>query len=197
MYSLDSPNTAISGYAGPYGSVSVSLVDNTHANIMFTSLVNGGNIYLFGDGGSVDVNVNATSWLLSGITGNNSGTGFTLGGPFTDGGSGNVSAFGVLNQTINTFDGFSHSSDTISFMLENTSGTWANDASVLTPNADGISAAAHIFVTSSPANKANGAIVTGFAGDGGGSTFMPDGGSTLALTGLAVAALVSLRRKVC
>ena len=47
----------------------------------------------------------------------------------------------------------------------NASGTWASAADVLAPNADGFDAAAHIFVTSSPANASNGAIVTGFAAE--------------------------------
>src|SRR5260221_13816806 len=121
-----------------------------------------------GDGSSVAVNVNATSWTLNNIVGSNSGTGFTP-GPYSDGGSGNVDGFGVFNQKANSFDGFTHSSDTIKFVLTNNSGTWAAATNVLTANANGALAAAHIFVTSSPANAANGAIATGFAaGNGGG-----------------------------
>jgi hypothetical protein len=119
-----------------------------------------------GDGGTVGVNVNATAWTLGTITGSNAGTGFTAGGPFSDGGAGNEDGFGSFNQTINTFDGFTHSSDTISFTLTDTSGTWADAQSVLTANAGGSTVGAHIFVTSSPANGGNGAIVTGFAANG-------------------------------
>src|ERR1700752_1844357 len=64
---------------------------------------------------------------------------------------------------LNSFDGFTHSSDTISFDVTDTSGTWASASNVLTANSDGFDAAAHIFVTPSPANAANGAIATGFA----------------------------------
>jgi len=119
---LDTGNSAISGFTGPYGSVSVDLTSSTTATITFTSLTNAGNIYLFGDDGSVDININATSWTLGTITGSNAGTGFTP-GPYSDGGSGNVDGFGVFNQTINSFDGFTHSSDTISFDVTDTSGT--------------------------------------------------------------------------
>jgi hypothetical protein len=165
-YTLNDGNSAISGFAGPYGTVDVHWTDSTHSTITFTSNTVGGNIYLFGDGGTAGVNVNATSWTLSNITGSNAGTGITSGGPFTDGGAGNLDGFGSFNQTINTFDGFTHSSDTVSFTLTNTSGTWADSASVLTANAWGEFVAAHIFVTASPANASNGALATGFASTG-------------------------------
>ncbi len=158
-------NQAISGYQGPYASVDVTLNDSTTATITFTSLTAGGNIFLLGDGGSVAVNVNATSWTLGSITGANAGTGFTP-GPFSNGGAGNEDGFGSFNQSINSDDGFSHSSDMISFVINNTGGTWASADSVLTPNADGYLAGAHIFVAASPANKADGALATGFAADG-------------------------------
>jgi hypothetical protein len=168
-FDLDTGNSAISGFTGPYATVSVTLVDPTHATITFTSQTHDGNIYLLGDGSSVAVNVNATTFTLGTITGSNAGTGFTP-GPYSDGGSGNVNGFGVFNQTINSFDGFTHSSDTITFALTNTSGTWSGDANVLTANSNGALAAAHIFVTSSPANASNGALATGFAaGSGGGN----------------------------
>ncbi len=162
IFNLDTGNSAISGFTGPYASVGVHLTDATHATITLTSLTNSGNIYLLGDGGSVAVNVNAASWTLGPITGSNAGTGFTP-GPYSNGGAGNEDGFGSFNQTINSFDGFTHSSDTISFTLTDTSGTWADASQVLVDNADGFLAAAHIFVTSSPANATNGALATGFA----------------------------------
>jgi hypothetical protein len=170
IFDLSTGNSAISGFPGPYAQVDVHLIDSTHATITFTSLTNSGNIYLMGDGGTVGVNVNATSWTLSNITGSNAGTGFTP-GPYSDGGAGNEDGLGRYNQTINSFDGYTHSSDTVSFELTNTSGTWSSDTNVLTPTGTGGVAAAHIFITTSPANAANGAIVTGFAaGTGGGGT---------------------------
>jgi hypothetical protein len=162
QYTIDFGNSALSGYTGPFATVDVSLVDSKHASITFTSLTNSGNIYLFGDGGSVAVNVDATSWTLGPITGSNAGTGFTP-GPWIDSGAGSEDGFGSFNQTVNSFDGFSHSSDLITLALENTGGTWSDAASVLTPNADGHVVAAHIFVTVSPADASNGALVTGFA----------------------------------
>jgi hypothetical protein len=191
-FNLGVGNPAISGYPGPYVSVNVNRTNSTHATITFTSLTAAGNIYLMGDGSSVAVNVNATSWTASNVTGSNSGTGFTP-GPYSNGGSGNVDGFGVFNQTINSFDGFTHSSSTIRFNLTNTSGTWANVAAVLAANSGGSLAAAHIFVTVSPANAGNGALCTGFAANGG---QVPDGGTTVMLLGLGLGALGMARRYI-
>jgi len=192
-YTLATGNSAISGYSGPYGTVDVNLTDSTHATITFTSTVVNGNINLFGDGGTVGVNVNATSWTIGSFSASNAGTGFTP-GPLSSGGSGNEDGFGVFNQKIDSFDGYTHSSDTVSFVLTDTSGTWASAANVLVANADGNTVAAHIFITSSPANASNGALVTGFATDSG-STTVPDGGTTAALLGFVFVGLAVVRAK--
>jgi hypothetical protein len=194
-FNLGNGNSAISGFSGPYASVLVNLTDTTHATITFTSLTNSGNIYLLGDGGSVGVNVNASSWTLSSIAGSNAGSGFTP-GPWSNGGAGNEDGFGSFNQTINSFDGYTHSSDTISFVLTDTSGTWANASNVLTGNAGGNTAAAHIFVTTSPASGgSNGgdALATGFASNG---SQVPDGGMTVILLGGALVGLETVRRRL-
>jgi hypothetical protein len=190
-FSISVGNPAVSGFPGPYATLVVNRTDTTHATLTFTSLTNSGNIYLMGDGSSVAVNVRASSWTLGAISGSNAGTGFTP-GPYSDGGSGNVDGFGILNQTINSFDGFTHSSDTISFTLTNNSGTWNNANQVLIANSNGVFAAIHVFVTASPANAANGALATGFAGNGG--SFVPDGGATVMLLGMALGALGMVRR---
>jgi hypothetical protein len=194
VFDLSTGNTAISGFAGPYAQVDVHLVSSTMATITFTSLTNSGNIYLMGDGGTVGVNVNATTWTLGTITGSNAGTGFTP-GPYSNGGVGNEDGFGSFNQKITSFDGFTHSSDTVSFSLTDTSGTWANASAVLTGNADGNLAAAHIFVTTFPANAANGALATGFA-SGFTHVSVPDGGMTVMLLGAGLSGLGLVRRLV-
>ncbi len=190
-YDLGTGNPGLSGYSGPYATATVDLTSPTTATITFASLTSGGNIYLMGDGGSVAVNVNAASWTLgTTIIGVNGGTGFTP-GPYSNGGAGNEDGFGSFNQTINGFDGFDHSADNVTFTLTDTSGTWTDPSEVLTANAGGSVAAAHIFVTAYPANQANGALTTGYAADG---SQVPDGGTTVALMGLGLLGLSSARK---
>ena len=193
IFNLTVGNSGLSGFPGPYATVDVHLTDPTHATISFTSLTNGTNIYLFGAVNAVDVNVNATTWTIGSFTATNAGTGFTP-GPLSDGGSGTVDGFGVLNQTVNSFDGFTHASDFISFTLTNTSGTWASDTTVLVANNQGVFGAAHIFVTTTigGVNASNSALVTGFAANGGST--VPDGGTTVMLLGAALGALGMARR---
>jgi hypothetical protein len=191
---LNQGNPAISGFTGPYGTVTIDLVNSTTATVTFTSNTVAGNIYLFGDGGSVALNVNATTFSVSGITGTNLGsTGFTP-GPYTFAGAGQEDGFGNFNLTINSFDGFTHSSSLITFTLTNTSGTWASDSDVIVANASGFDAAAHIFVTAFPANASNSALATGFAGEGPQPPPVPDGGTTVMLLGAALGALGMARR---
>jgi hypothetical protein len=193
---LDSPNDAISGFNGPYAKVVVHLVDSDTATVTFTSLTNGGNIYLLGDGSTAAVNVNASSFTITGISGSNSGTGFTP-GPYSVAnppGTSNISTFGDFNGVIDSFDGFTHSSDRVSFTLNNLTGTWSSVGDVLIANADGFDAAAHIFVTSSPADASNTALATGFAGETGGTVTVPDGGATAMLMGVGLTTLGLVRR---
>jgi len=192
---LDAGNTAISGFTGPYGFVVVMLTSSTTANVEVQSNTVGSNVYLFGGVNAVALNVNASLFDVSGIAESNSGTGFTP-GPGTSGGSGNVSSFGTFNLTINNFDGFTHSADEITFTLTNTGGTWGTADDVLTPNANGFDAAGHVFVTSAPADAANGAIATGFAGETHGNVHVPDAGSTAMLLAFALTGLGLLRRRI-
>ena len=187
-------NSAISGFAGPYGHVSISLdVATQTATVTFTSNTVNGNIYLFGDGGSVALNVNAASFTVGTITGTNSLGGAFTPGPFSVSNNGAEDGFGMFNLNINSFDGFTHSSSTITFTLTNTSGVgWLTQADVVTLNSQGFDAAAHIFVTS-VANP-TGALATGFAGEGPGTPAVPDGGATVMLLGAALGALGMVRR---
>ena len=184
-YNLTVPNSAISGYTGPYGTVLVNRTDSTHATISFSSTTVAGFTFLFGGQGVAAVNVNATSWTIGSMSGSNAGSGFTP-GPLSDGGANTEDGFGTFNQTIDSFDGYTHSFSTLSFILTDTSGSWGSAADVLR------GVAAHIFVTATPANASNGALATGYAANGVG---VPDGGSTVALLGLGLAGIGMLSRK--
>ena len=191
LYTIGVPNTQLGPYSGPYATTTVHLVDATHATITFDALTNGGYVYLLGDGSEADVNVNATSWTISGITGTNPYALFTP-GPYFDGGSLNVASFGTFNQTVDGFDGFGHAATEVSYTLTNTGGTWSGDGDVLTPNASGYVAAVHAFACADPCTKAEGATATGFAGSGGSSVPEPAGLPLLAAA--ALAALTSFQK---
>jgi len=184
---------------GPYVSVTVNRTSTTTATLTFMSLTNSGNIYLLGDGGSAGANINATTFTVANITGTNAGTGFTPGPFSTD--SGNEDGFGPFNLKITSFDGFTHSSDTISFDVTSTSGpVWNTASDVLTPNANNAVAAAHIFVTSSPADASNGAVITGFAAGNGNrgpnvETTPAPPGVVLLGTGIVLLGLVGWSRR--
>jgi hypothetical protein len=173
QYSLSQSNL---GNTGPFGTVTVSLDSTkTIATITFASNTNAGNIYLFGGDHAVAVNVNATSYSVSTPTSGwaNAGTGFSAPSSISDSGSKNVNGFGTLSDVIKFSDGFTNAADTYQFTVTNTGGTWTNAGNVLINNSSGVALAAHIFVTTSPANQANGASVTGDAANNGGGPSMP------------------------
>ena len=198
QYTLSSGNPALTGagFTGPYATVDVTLVDSTHATVTFNSLTQtiGGNtyVYLMGDGSSGAVNVNTNSWTISGMSGSNSYAGFN--GPIlSNAGSQNVDGFGVMNQTVNNFDGFSYAMTTLSFTLTNLSGSWANAGAVLIANIQGALAASHIFVAQLINGQLVNVNVTGYAANGG-AVNAPDGGTTVMLLGVALGALGMARR---
>ena len=102
------------------------------------------------------------------------GSGFTVG-------SGNVSGFGSFNLTLTNNDGYQDAVNSVTFTLTNTGGTWSSASNVLIANSLGNFAAAHVFATGA---SCNGACVTGFASNNGGS-FTPEP-NTAALLGLAL-----------
>jgi hypothetical protein len=165
-YLLDTGNPPVAAFTGPYVDVLVDRTSATTATITFTSLDNGGETFLIGNGGAAGVNVNATSWSVGSFLGSNAGTGFTS-GAISDSGSGNQDGFGVFNQKIDIFDGYTNSVNILSFILTNLSGNWATAADVLIANANGNVAAAHVFVAdcgdASLCDAGVGALATGFA----------------------------------
>ena len=186
-YQLDVGNAAIAGFPGPYADVLVDRTSTTTATITFTSNSVAGNTYLLGNGGSAGVNVNAATWTVSSLSSSNAGVGFTP-GPLSDAGSGTLDGHGNFNQTLDSFDGYTHSADTVSFILTNTSGTWASAGDVLAPNASGNVVAAHIFVCSGAGScdASESALATGFA--------VPEPSTALLLVGGLVALAVTRRR---
>jgi hypothetical protein len=173
-YSLTTANDSGLG-TGPFGSVLVNLTDSTHATITFTAASG----YLFVDGGSVAVNVNASSWTIGSFTSN----GETV---FNDG-SGNEDGFGNFNQKVSMMDS-SNGASVISFVLTLGSGTWASAANVLAFNGNHWLVAAHIQLQDGSQNR-----LTGFAAGPSGGT-VPDGGTTVMLLGAALGALGMARR---
>ena len=151
-FSLNVPNSQISGYPGPYANVTVDLTGTTTADVTFQGLSN----YLLGGAQSADLNVNASSFTATGF-------GWTGGGSSTslsDTGSGTVDGFGIFNLTLKDFDGFPDAVKSLTFTLTDTSGTWSSASNVLTLNSDNYSAAAHIFV---PNADGSAALATGYA----------------------------------
>jgi hypothetical protein len=192
--SLNAGNPAIAGFTGPYGTVTIVTNGTNTATVTFTSGSTASNVYLFGDGGSVALNVSVSTFTVNSIVGTNSAAGFTP-GAFTQTAAGNEDGFGSFNLRINDFDGYTHTADSITFNLVNTSGAWGSAASVLAFNAQGFDAAAHIFVSATnPANAATSALATGFAAEGAGTITVPDGGTTVMLLGVALGALGMARR---
>ena len=168
VYTIGLGNSALSPYLAPYATATINLVDSTHANLTFASLSHDGYVFLMGGAQGVDVNVNAAGFTVGNLTWANAYAGFQDPGAGSyNVGSGTVSIFGTFNTTIDFFNGFKTTASTFSFSLTNTSGTWASAASVLTPNALGMSAAIHGFICADPTCTAKaGAVATGFATDG-------------------------------
>jgi hypothetical protein len=208
-YSLNSYNPGIASYTGPFGSVGVSLTDSSDALITFTASSVGAYHYLFGDGGSIALNVNGAVTILggafdshgnitsglSGIT-QPQGVAVTLKTPTYSMGTGNEDGFGPFNFELDNIDGFQAAVGSISFTLHRTTGTWASDTSVLTANADGWFTAAHIFVANSDYSNTG---ATGYAANDGTSTsheLLPDGGSTVALLGFGLLGIATLRQRL-
>lgn len=192
IYTLNIPDAAMLGFTGPFATATVHLVNSTEATITFDGLDNGGFYYLIGDGSEADVNVNATSFSITGISGANLLSGFTP-GPYSTSGPSNVSSFGVFNGTVDGFDGFTHSATEVTYTLTDLSGTWVGASNVLTPNASGYSVAVHSFACQNPCNTTEGAASTGLVGNGASSVPEPTTVSMFGLAGLV--ALIYRSRK--
>jgi VPDSG-CTERM motif len=203
-FDLTAGNSGLSGFTGPYATVTVNQMDSTHATITFDSLTSSGKIYLMSDGSTIALNVNATTFTTGTPTWSQSGqTGFSA-PSFTVNNAANqqVDGFGRFNLTVDNSNGFPTAVHQFIITLTNTSGGpgWltANDVLSLNDPVHNALAAAHIFVTANPAVQSAGALTTGYAA---GSNDVhinplstPDGGATVMLLGAALGALGMARR---
>jgi len=163
-YSIDNPNSALSGFTAPYATVDVNLTSSTAATITSTSLTTNGITFLIGTDNAAGVNVagtfsvgTITPTFLSGFN-----------GTFSNGGSGNMDGFGLFNLTISDSCGYPCSASKLVFTLTATgSTTWANASSVLTANSQGALVAVHGVACTFPCTVQGVALTTGFAANGG------------------------------
>lgn len=193
-YDLTTDNISVSGDTEPFVSVQVNLTSTTSATITFNALSSGSDINLLGSVGAVAVNVNATSWTLGSFSGVNTLSGFTP-GPLSDGGIGHEDGYGDFNQSLDSFDSYTHSYTQITFTITDNSGTWGSASGVLIGNKDGNIAAANIIVAEElPGGGANNLNDTGFASDAvqvNGQ--VPDGGTTAIMLAAVLLGLVKGR----
>ncbi len=202
FFTLNHANSQLSGAPGPYGTVDVTLLDSTHAKIVVTAGSAGGDYFTFGAHGTLGLNVNGTATVVGGfssIVGTQPGVGTPSSGagPYSDGGTGNVDGQGTFNLIVDSFDGAAHSSKTMTFTIQDTSGTWSSSANVLMPNSSGQSIVAHVFVWDNSGYSGS-AIVTGYSGGvpTGTSTVVPEPSTlALALGGLSTLGLGGLWRR--
>lgn len=198
-FNLDTGNSALSGYSGPFGTVEVGWsgtgTSNT-ATVTFTALTSGIYQFSFTDSGLADVNTNGKA-TASSFGGTPLFTGGTVSVSGT--GAGEVDGFGKFNQTTENFDGFTDSLLTVTYTLTKSTGTWVDAANVLAENSKNALAAAHIAVSLVGGTTDTPALTSGYvAGNISGDKIPPSAvpeASTLVLLGIGGLPLLALRRR--
>lgn len=171
---LYAPNAGVAAYPAPYASVTVS-ASNSAATITVVGLTTGGFTYeLSSVGISTTQPVTLSNFSQSG---------------FSDGGFGQQDGFGQF-YVASGQPGSSSAVPNVSFTVTGAN-PFADAESVLTPDADGISAVAHIYVFDSTGAP----LATGFAGNGTSSDVVPEP-ATLFLFGSGLIGLAALRRRI-
>lgn len=190
---ITKPNIALIPYSAPYAKVEITWINNTQVTITATGLANADNQYLLGDGKSLALNVNATSFTTTNFIGTNPFPDF-LPSSFTPAyrDVSSVSDFGVFNLHITDVDGWKNSVLSLTFTLTNTGSTWTSVDDVLVINSKGYLAAAHIFVGDTDPTRYETAMATGYAGNG---TQVPEP-TTLLLLGLGLIGIAGVGRKL-
>jgi hypothetical protein len=180
-YTLNFTNSGVIG-SGTFGIVEVNWTSTTSATLTYTA----GAGYALVDSNIADAQVNATGWTIDSFTG------YTL-TPTTaiNSGSKNVDGFGIFNQTT-TNGGADDLLSAVSFVLTDTSGTWADAASVLTTNSGGFHVAAHVALLGS---NCEGSLCTGFVTEGSRPVPGPFAGAGLPGLIAACGALFALARR--
>ena len=161
-FDLNTPNAGLSAFAGPYAAVTINQTSATTAIISFQAY----SVYLIGSAQAVDLNFNGGPVTFSNLTfaGGCPGAGCPVGGTsFSGPVAQNVASFGSFNFTLDNTDGYTNSVTSLNFDVTCLTCNWGSAAEVLTANASGHVAAAHIFVIGS---NCDGSPCSGFATDG-------------------------------
>jgi hypothetical protein len=153
IYTLNSPDSSLGTAPGPYGTVSVHLNSLTQATVTFLST----SLRKFGGAQAIEVNTNGAA-TASNFNSNGIGHSAAMSG----GGPGSVSGFGSFSNSIANWVTQAYAFTQGSFVLTKTLGTWASDAAVLTPNANGFVAAGYVFVVDRDGSSL---LTTGFTGN--------------------------------
>jgi len=182
------------GVPGPFGTVDVTRTSTTTATVTWTGLdSSGGQHFLFGDGGSLALNLSSALTGYS-VVGTPSQPQTPVNGfQIVSTTSGNEDGFGNFNTQWNFFDGFGYSVRSITLNITASGANWLTDSDVTTTlNGDGYRVAGHIFTANANYTDRG---TTGYAVNG--TPAVPEP-SSMAIAGLGALGFVAygLRRRM-